>query len=135
MLINILTVISSSSFTESVMDACTTVLSIDDTKEVFEALAPIAIRWKRIAIALNLSILDMEVIDMESGTVDEKLLKVFSKWLRREYDTEKYGLPTWTALIKAVRSKIGGGNPALAEEIKQNKLTEKTQLVTIEERY
>ena len=39
------------------------------------------------------------------------------KWLRRTYDVDKHGPPTWRTLVKAVSDKAGGDNPALAEEI------------------
>ena len=109
------------------MDASSTVLGTDNTKEVLEALAPTATQWKLIGIALNLSTNDMEAIDEGCSTMDEKLIKMTSQWLRQDYDTEKYGPPTWATLIKAVRSKIGGKNPALADEIERDKLAE-TQL-------
>lgn len=116
------------------MDACTRVLSIDNTREVLEVLEPVATRWKWIGIALNLNTCTMDVIDEEFNTVDDKLSKMTTLWLKQAYDTETYGKPTWPVLIEAVRSKIGGNNKALADEIKKNKLTE-TQLVATEERY
>ena len=118
------------------MDACTSygVLSTENTREVLEVLESVATRWKWIGIALNLNTSKMDIIDEEFNTVDDKLSKMTTLWLKQAYDTEKYGKPTWPALITAVRREIGGNNQALADEIKQNKLTE-TQLVATEERY
>ena len=105
------------------MDASTTkVLTTNDTREVLEVLGPVAIRWKWIGIVLNLSISNMEIIEEENTSTDEKLHNMILLWLKQCYDTEKYGLPTWLALIEAVRSKIGGNNSALAEEAHRNKL-------------
>ena len=116
------------------MDASSTILGPDNTKEVLEVLDPIAARWKRIGITLNLSVNDMEAIDEGCSTMDEKLIKMTSQWLRHDYNTEKYGFPTWPALIKAVRSKTGGRNPALADEI-EHKLAESRLIVATKERY
>lgn len=100
------------------------VLSITDTKEVLKILEPVATRWKLIGITLNLSTSDMDVIDQECNSIHDKLLKMISNWLKQVYDTKKYGLPTWPALIEAIREKIGGNDPALADEVYRKKVVE-----------
>ena len=45
------------------------------------------------------------------------LTEVLLTWLRRQYNVEKYGHPTWQRLREAVDSPSGGDNPALAEKI------------------
>ena len=116
------------------MDAHTRVLSTDNTREVLEVLKTVATRWKWIGIALNLNTSKMDVLEREFSSFDDKLLQMITIWLKQAYDTEKYGKPTWPALIEAVRREIGGNNPALAEDIEKNKLTE-TRLLDTEERY
>lgn len=112
--------------------SATKVLSTTDTKEVLEVLEPVATRWKWIGIALNLSTSDMDIINQEFDSIHDKLLEMISYWLKQVYDTKKYGLPTWPALIEAVRKKIGGNDPALADEIYREKVVEiKTQPVSL----
>ena len=48
---------------------------------------------------------------------NKALRKVIAESLKRNYDTERYGPPTWKALVEAVKSPIGGDNAALAEKI------------------
>ena len=38
-------------------------------------------------------------------------------WLKKEYNTERHGPPTWKALVKAVKSPFAGDDPKLAEKI------------------
>lgn len=114
------------------MDASTRVLGIDNIEEVLEFLEPVATRWMWIGIALKLRTSDLEVIDVEFQSVDDKLFKMTKLWLKQAYNTYEYGLPTWHALKEAVRKKVGGNDPALANKIES--LIE-TQPVVTEERY
>ena len=38
-------------------------------------------------------------------------------WLNRNYNTERFGEPSWELLASAVGHRAGGNNPALAMEI------------------
>ena len=50
----------------------------------------------------------------------ECLRTVLEKWLKRSYNTQKHGLPTWRKLVGAVANDNGGDNPALAETVAKN---------------
>ena len=43
--------------------------------------------------------------------------EVITEWLKRNYDVNRFGPPTWKALIDAVEHRAGGNNRAEAEEI------------------
>ena len=43
--------------------------------------------------------------------------KVIMEWLRKNYDTSRYGPPTWKVLVQAVFNPAGGNNRAEAERI------------------
>ena len=51
------------------------------------------------------------------GGYAEAMNKIINNWLQRNYDTKKYGPPTWKMLADAVRAPNGGNNPTLADEI------------------
>ena len=38
-------------------------------------------------------------------------------WLRKKYNVQKFGTPTWKRLVKAVSDPAGGENPSLARDI------------------
>ena len=48
---------------------------------------------------------------------EQCLREVIIRWLRKTYDVDRHGPPTWRTLVKAVSDKAGGNNPALAEGI------------------
>ena len=50
-------------------------------------------------------------------TVSEHLHEVLLEWLKQNYDTDRFGLPSWRLLCAAVASEAGGGNKSLAAEI------------------
>ena len=45
------------------------------------------------------------------------LREILKQWLKKCYDTQKHGPPTWRKLVEAVANDNGGSNPALAETI------------------
>ena len=44
-------------------------------------------------------------------------------WLKKEYNVESFGPPTWRMLVEAVNKKSGGNNYELAKQIAQNHKT------------
>lgn len=77
---------------------------------MLEELAPIEYKAYKLGIALGLT----------PGSFESNLLSVVQKWLEQDYDTQRHGLPSYRRLVKAVASKIGGSNPALASKIAAN---------------
>lgn len=47
----------------------------------------------------------------------EALEKAISQWLKKAYDTQKYGVPSWQKLVAAIACEAGGNNPAAAKII------------------
>ena len=85
-----------------------------DIKSVCE---PVTARWKSLGLALRLSPTRLDVIEKENRSLDECLAEALVLWLNKNYDTVKFGNPTWELLAKAVSHPAGGNNPALSEEI------------------
>ena len=68
--------------------------------------------------ALKVKPSSLETIETECLLDYNKALKrIVTQWLKRGYDTERYGPPTWKSLLEAVKSPKGGDNIALAEKI------------------
>ena len=75
-------------------------------------------RWKDIGLALlRLDPSKLDVIEMENKKLEECLTKVLTLWLKKTYNTEKFGEPSWKLLADAVSDPAGGNNPALALKI------------------
>ena len=45
------------------------------------------------------------------------LNNVLLLWLKKKYNVERFGLPTWRMLVEAIDSKSGGDNQELAKQI------------------
>ena len=46
-----------------------------------------------------------------------QMTKMLTEWLRRNYDTQRFGMPTWKKLVEAIKARTGGSNTALAQRI------------------
>ena len=74
-------------------------------------------RWKHIGLALRLDPSKLDVIEKENKELEDCLTKVLTLWLKKTYNTERFGEPSWKLLADAVRDPAGGNNPALALKI------------------
>ena len=75
--------------------------------------------WDSIGIMLGLSSNKLDEIEAESKTARACLRKVFDCWLKRDYDYKSRGVPTLRMLCNCIKSKSGGADPALADEIEK----------------
>ena len=55
----------------------------------------------------------------ESGH-EQALNDVLLLWLKKEYNVERFGPPTWRMLVEAVNKRSGGNNYELAKKIALN---------------
>ena len=77
-----------------------------------------AYRWKHIGLALRLDQGQLKKIKKENkDDLDECLTGALTLWLNKNYNTKRFGEPSWELLAKAVSHPAGGNNPALSEEI------------------
>ena len=79
---------------------------------------PVVGRWKAIGEGLRLSLGTLEQIE----TVDNRnprdcMSAMLKHWLRRNYDVEQFGEPTWRMVVKVVGHSAAGDNCALAMSI------------------
>ena len=53
----------------------------------------------------------------KKNDVEDNLSDVLEEWLKKSYDTESFGDPSWKLLVDAVAHPVGGKDRALAMEI------------------
>ena len=73
--------------------------------------------WRGVGRALRLHPDLLNRIEANSTDVESRLERVLSEWLKREYDTTRFGQPSWQLLVSAVAHPPGGSDRALAEVI------------------
>ena len=94
---------------------------IDDLFDVKEELISATARWKHIGLALRLDPSQLKKIEKENGDLEDCVTEILTPWLNKNYNTERFGEPSWTLLAEAVASPAGGNNTALAPEIAKKK--------------
>ena len=60
---------------------------------------------------------ELKKIERENRDLEGCLTEVLTLWLKGNYNSERFGEPSWELLARAVADPAGGNNPALAEEI------------------
>ena len=87
---------------------------------VYVEVISLAGKWQNMCLSLRLRPSDeIMIAKMYTGPID-CLRAVLTKWLRKGYNYQKHGPPTWRMLVKAVADPAGGDNVALAEVIARN---------------
>ena len=89
----------------------------NDFQFIWEKTSALSKHWDSIGIMLGLSSNKLDEIEAKSKTVRACLRKVFDCWLKRDYDYKSCGVPTLRMLCNCIKSKSGGADPALADEI------------------
>ena len=70
---------------------------------------------------------DLEAIRKKYESDHERALNdVLLLWLKKEYDVESFGPPTWRMLVEAVNKRTGGNNYEMAKQIALNHPAGKT---------
>ena len=90
---------------------------INDLFGVYTELLNVAHNWRGVGRALRLHPHLLNRIEANTTNVETRLEKTLSEWLKREYDTTRFGLPSWELLVAAVAHPAGGKNHALAGQI------------------
>ncbi|CAI8033370.1 hypothetical protein GBAR_LOCUS18822 [Geodia barretti] len=68
--------------------------------------------------ALRLDQGQLKKIEKENrDDLDDCLSETLSLWLNKNYNTERFGEPSWKLLAEAVGHPAGGNNPALSDDI------------------
>ena len=90
----------------------------DHLYDVIEELVPVTANWEAVGIALRLKSHSLATIQAKyRDDLHKCLTSMVMEWLKRNYDVNKFGKPTWQKLVEAVNSPAGGANTALAIDI------------------
>ena len=93
---------------------------IYDLIDVKRKLLEVAHNWKGVGEALRLKPALLRRIQANHPTdVTECLSAVLAEWLKKAYNTTRFGPPSWKLLVAAVADPAGGNDRALAERIVQ----------------
>ena len=90
---------------------------ISDLFEVKRELLPVTARWKHVGLALGLNPNTLDAIERENKDSENCLARMLTLWLKKNYNTERFGEPSWELLAKAVRDPAGGNDTEQAEKI------------------
>ena len=85
--------------------------------DVKNELQQVTARWKPLGLALRLDPDQLDEIEKDNRDSNDCLTKVLTLWLKKNYDTERFGQPSWELLARAVRHSAGGNDSALAEKL------------------
>ena len=77
----------------------------------------VAHKWKKVGLALRLDPDLLDRIEAKKNDVEDNLSDTLKEWLKKSYDTECFGDPSWKLLVDAVAHPVGGKDRALAMEI------------------
>ena len=75
----------------------------DDWNVVFEECSPLASKWQPLSalLGLRLSIVDRIKSDFQGDSLG-CLSEALKQWIKMNYNTQKYGKPSWKTLLKAI---------------------------------
>ena len=80
----------------------------------------LASNWKGFGLALRVRRPVLDTISSKNHHNPEDCLgDMLLAWLQGQYDTKKFGQPSWELLCKAVDDCAGGNHPALAGSIRK----------------
>ena len=100
------------------MGYCFSMIGVDDLLDVLEEMMPVVNSWKAIGRGLRIDPGRLEMIQKDnSGNSKECLSEMLTCWLKRIYNVDRFGEPTWRVVVKVVARPAAGDNCALALSI------------------
>ena len=100
---------------------CIITVAEDDLFDVYQEMIPLASKWQDIALAMGIKQSDIDTIHSQYPRLPCDCLKAaLGKWLKKGYNVEKRGPPTWKKVVEAVAHPAGGKDPAYAKKIAHN---------------
>ena len=86
-------------------------------------MMPVVSSWKVIGRGLRIDSGRLDMIqESNPGKPKECLSEMLTCWLKRNYNVERFGEPTWRAVVKVVAHPAAGDNCAHALSIAQRHL-------------
>ena len=103
---------------EHVLVSISSLGSIDDCFQVESEVIDIAHKWQQFGGALRIRQAKLEEIKAGSGSAPrECLTKTVQEFLKKNYDLQEHGQPSWRQVVIAVGYKAGGADTELALQI------------------
>ena len=85
------------------------IIDPEDIADVMDEVEDLGASWDTLATYLRLKTSAIEVIRRNnSGNCSRCLFDVITEWLKQNYNTAKYGKPSWRQLAAGVRKLDGG---------------------------
>lgn len=79
----------------------------DDWNDICQELSSCNGKWKNIAMGLGLSPDQIDEVEENGRRASDRLQKVIQLWIEQNYNTQRYGLPSWRTLCKALKGCDG----------------------------
>ena len=90
----------------------------EDVFDMVSALIPLLTKWKEIGTALGLRHSALEIIEATNkGGARMCMQGMLVQYVRKSYNCDRFGDPSWMCLCKAIAHPAGGNNEELAESI------------------
>ena len=89
----------------------------DDLADVREEVFSIKSAYYNLGLSLRLEDSDLKRIRENCSSEEDALKDVLLLWLRKQYNTKRFGPPTWRMLVEAVDKESGGNDHELAKKI------------------
>ena len=91
---------------------------LDDLADVLTELEPVEFRYFEIGTMLHLRhhVLN-RIRSLNSVSFSMRMSEMITEWLKLNYNTKRFGPPTWNALVIAVAKGPGGADEACARDI------------------
>ena len=86
--------------------------------DVLSALTPLSARWKEVGAAFRITQDRVARIAEENHQDPSRCLSgVITEWMKKNYNTDKFGQPSWKFVVKVVGAQAGGNDVNLALKI------------------
>ena len=106
----------------------------EDLPDILEELIPVIPRYYSLGRSLRLDPCRLNEIRktcLQEKDAEQALNDVLFLWLSKQYDTDKFGYPTWRALIEAVTKRLGGNNLDLAKKMASSHPASKLRIIIL----
>ena len=101
-----------------------------------DAVGTLAGVWRQFGAALGLAPSALREIDEANrGMPAQCLFSTIDRWLRQDYNYERYGPSSWRRLVMAVECDTGGQNAALAKTIAKKHFIGKYHITHLTDEY
>ena len=103
----------------------------DDIDDVIDELKNVLEPYYEIGRRLHLSGDKLKQIRGQKLSPAAAMDEVITEWIKKNYDVNRFGRPTWKALVDAVEHPAGGNNRAEAEEIARRHRTSESSCISL----